>query len=267
MTLLAGKGVGNTSDSIKITENADSAVITPIPNKEEIVVGGVGGPLEKRRKTRSNILRSSSEKRKVAHGKSSQENIMDVSYSLSSPESEQDKDKKAHNDDDITLIKVVPSEEKKRKLSVDDGINVEIIRSLENGTVVNNTEVKNQTTKLKANVDVDVDEDNDDGDDDDDDNDGDDDDDDRDDDEDDDDDDDDNDDDDDAVCVTMGQENKKSVNGTSDPNFDATKVLEWKDGLGSLPGSTLKVRISFYLLFWITENSRNIENTFNALNC
>lgn len=38
-------------------------------------------------------------------------------------------------------------------------------------------------------------------------------------------------------------DNKKEQK--SETNFDATKALDWKDGVGSLPGSSLKV----YLLF------------------
>ena len=174
------------ADSIKITENSDSAVITPIPNKKEDI-----NPPEKRKKTISNILRSSSEKRmkKQNFTKSSQE--VDISYSLNSPDSEQEKDKKTQNDDDITLIKVVPSEDKSVKLKsiIDDDIKIEMIKSPYNSSAENSSDVKMELTVIKR------------------------------------------------------EESKDCINSSnqSDLNFDATKALDWKDGVGSLPGSTLKV--------------------------
>lgn len=204
MTLLAGKGGNNSSDSIKITENPDSAVITPIPKKDD-----VNNQPEKRKKTRSNILRSSSERRKSQNtGKSSQDNVIDVSYSLSSPESEQDKDKKSMNDDDITLIKVVSndkSDDKSAKVNVsmDDDIKIEIIKSPTISGKLNSTmDLKSETKsndKVKNVKSVEV--------------------------------------------KANRADAKELTNGVtpSDPNFDAAKVLDWKDGVGTLPGSTLKV--------------------------
>lgn len=188
MSLLnANKGSSNSIDSIKITENPDSAVITPIPKKED-------NQPEKRKKTISNILRGSAEKRMKKQNipKSPQDSLADTNYALSSPESEQDKDKKGQNDDDITLIKVVPSEDKVSKLNtnVDDDIKIEIIKTPTNCNVEmmpdkmceaksnNHDEIKEQLNNLNQN----------------------------------------------------------------NSNFDATKVLDWKDGVGTLPGSNLQVR-------------------------
>ena len=191
MSLLnANKGNNNSTDSIKITENPDSAVITPIPKKDDI------GMPEKRKKTISNILRGSSEKRMKKQNlpKSPQESIVDVSYALSSPESEQDKDKKVQNDDDITLIKVVPSEDKTMKLTnanVDDDIKIEIIKTRTSCGIESITDNKSDT----------------------------------------------------KININNHEDLKDHLNTThpNDSNFDATKVLDWKDGVGTLPGSTLKV--------------------------
>lgn len=188
MSLLsANKGNNNSTDSIKITENPDSAVITPIPKKDDITMP------EKRKKTISNILRGSNEKRlkKQNLSKSSQEAIVDVTYALSSPESEQDKDKKGQNDDDITLIKVIPSEDKSVKLNatVDDDIKIEIIKTRSSCGIESVSDSKNDT-KMNNHEDL-----------------------------------------------------KDHLNSSHphDSSFDATKVLDWKDGVGTLPGSTLKV--------------------------
>lgn len=191
MSLLnANKGNNNSTDSIKITENPDSAVITPIPKKDD------AGMPEKRKKTISNILRGSSEKRMKKQNlpKSTQESIVDVSYALSSPESEQDKDKKVQNDDDITLIKVVPSEDKTVKLTtntnVDDDIKIEIIKTRTSCGIESLTDNKNDT----------------------------------------------------KINISNHEDLKDHLNAThNDSNFDAAKVLDWKDGVGTLPGSTLKV--------------------------
>lgn len=220
MTLMGGaKGLNNaSSDSIKITENPDSAVITPIPKKDEF-----NGPPEKRKKTRSNILRGSSEKRKNSSGgnKASQDNIVDVSYSLSSPDSEHDKDKKSQNDDDITLIKVVQNDEKitsKRNNSTinDDDIKIEIIKSSvknEHYEADNKNhdskskEVKSDDSKMVKDLK------NSDG-------------------------------------RTKNREDcKELLNGLVTPSDpDTTKVMEWKDDVGSLSGNTLKVRNFFFQL-------------------
>lgn len=188
MSLLnANKGNNNSTDSIKITENPDSAVITPIPKKDDI------GMPEKRKKTISNILRGSNEKRlkKQNLPKSPQESMIDVTYALSSPESEQDKDKKVQNDDDITLIKVVPSEDKTMKLNtnMDDDIKIEIIKTRPSCGIESVSDNKSDTK------------------------------------------------------VNNYEDLKDHLNTshTNDSNFDATKVLDWKDGVGTLPGSTLKV--------------------------
>lgn len=184
MSLLsANKGNNNSTDSIKITENPDSAVITPIPKKDDTTMP------EKRKKTISNILRGSSEKR-LKKQKPSQETMADVTYALSSPESEQDKDKKVQNDDDITLIKVIPSEDKSMKLntSVDDDIKIEIIKTPTSCTVESVSDNKND--------------------------------------------------------MKINHEDMKdhfNVSQQNDSNFDAAKALDWKDGVGTLPGSTLKV--------------------------
>jgi hypothetical protein len=188
MSLLnANKGSSNSIDSIKITENPDSAVITPIPKKED-------NQPEKRKKTISNILRSSAEKRMKKQNipKSPQDSLTDTNYALSSPESEQDKDKKGQNDDDITLIKVVPSEDKVPKLNtnMDDDIKIEIIKTPTNCSV---EPMPDNKCEAKSN---------------------------------------------------NHDETKEQLNNLNqnNSNFDATKVLDWKDGVGTLPGSNLQVR-------------------------
>lgn len=187
MSLLnANKGNNNSTDSIKITENPDSAVITPIPKKDDSSMP------EKRKKTISNILRGSNEKRlkKQNLSKSPQDSMVEVTYALSSPESEQDKDKKVQNDDDITLIKVVPSEEKSIKLnaSVDDDIKIEIIKT--RPSCIEPVSDNKHDVKLTNHDDL---------------------------------------------------KDHLNTSHPNDSNFDAAKVLDWKDGVGTLPGSTLKV--------------------------
>lgn len=192
MSLLnANKGNSNSIDSIKITENPDSAVITPIPKKEDTQP-------EKRKKTISNILRGSTEKRMKKQNipKSPQDSLVDTNYALSSPECEQDKDKKAQNDDDITLIKVIPSEDKISKLNtnMDDDIKIEIIKAPTNCNVETVPDNKNEA---KSN----------------------------------------------NYEETKEQLNTLNQNNT---NFDASKVLDWKDGVGTLPGSNLQVKKNIY---------------------
>lgn len=188
MSLLnANKSNSNSIDSIKITENPDSAVITPIPKKEDTQP-------EKRKKTISNILRGSTEKRikKQNIPKSPQDSLADTNYALSSPESEQDKDKKVQNDDDITLIKVIPSEDKVSKLNtnMDDDIKIEIIKTPTNCNIET---VQDNKSEAKSN---------------------------------------------------NYEETKEQLNtlNQNNPNFDASKVLDWKDGVGTLPGSNLQVK-------------------------
>lgn len=204
MSLLnANKGNNNSTDSIKITENPDSAVITPIPKKDDTAMP------EKRKKTISNILRGSSEKR-MKKQKSPQEPMADVTYALSSPESEQDKDKKVQNDDDITLIKVIPSEDKSMKLntSVDDDIKIEIIKTPTSCTVEPSLDNKNE---LKMNHD--------------------------------------------------DTKDHFNVSQQNDSNFDAEKALDWKDGVGSLPGSTLKFCMNeFGIMEFVDEDETNKQN-------
>lgn len=190
MSLLnANKGNSNSIDSIKITENPDSAVITPIPKKED-------NQPEKRKKTISNILRGSTEKRMKKQNipKSPQDSLVDTNYALSSPESEQDKDKKTQNDDDITLIKVIPSEDKVSKLNtnMDDDIKIEIIKT----SNCNIETVSDNKSEIKSN----------------------------------------------NYEETKDQLNILNQNNT---NFDASKVLDWKDGVGTLPGSNLQVKETY----------------------
>lgn len=185
MSLLsANKNNSNSIDSIKITENPDSAVITPIPKKED-------NQPEKRKKTISNILRSSTEKRmKKQHiPKSPQDSLVDSNYALSSPESEQDKDKKTQNDDDITLIKVIPSEDKVSKLNtnMDDDIRIEIIK-----------------TPINCNAEITLDNKS-------------------------------------EAKSNNYDETKEQLN-QNNMHFDASKILDWKDGVGTLPGSNLQVK-------------------------
>ncbi|XP_039307528.1 lethal(3)malignant brain tumor-like protein 3 isoform X3 [Solenopsis invicta] len=203
MSLLnANKGNSNSIDSIKITENPDSAVITPIPKKED-------NQPEKRKKTISNILRGSTEKRMKKQNipKSPQDSLADTNYALSSPESEQDKDKKAQNDDDITLIKVIPSEDKVSKLNtnVDDDIKIEIIKTPTNSNIETSPDIK---TEAKSN---------------------------------------------------NYDETKEQLN--QNKNLDASKVLDWKDGVGTLPGSNLQFRMNeFGIMEVLDEDESNKQN-------
>ncbi|KAG5326812.1 LMBL3 protein, partial [Acromyrmex heyeri] len=210
MSLLsANKNNSNSIDSIKITENPDSAVITPIPKKED-------NQPEKRKKTISNILRGSTEKRmKKQHiPKSPQDSLADSNYALSSPESEQDKDKKTQNDDDITLIKVIPSEDKVSKLNtnMDDDIRIEIIK-----TPINcNTEVtpdnKNETKSNNCDE-------------------------------------------------TKEQLNQNNTLNQNNMHFDASKILDWKDGVGTLPGSNLQFRMNeFGIMEVVDEDESSKQN-------
>ncbi|XP_033342769.2 lethal (3) malignant brain tumor isoform X2 [Megalopta genalis] len=203
MSLLsANKGNNNSTDSIKITENPDSAVITPIPKKDDSVIP------EKRKKTISNILRGSNEKRlkKQNLSKSPQDSMVEVTYALSSPESEQDKDKKVQNDDDITLIKVVPSEEKSVKLNtnVDDDIKIEIIKT--RTSCVEPISDNKHDTKLINHDDM---------------------------------------------------KDHLNTSHTNDSNFDAAKVLDWKDGVGTLPGSTLKFCMNEFGIMEVVDEDEN----------
>ncbi|XP_020278016.1 lethal(3)malignant brain tumor-like protein 3 isoform X2 [Pseudomyrmex gracilis] len=201
MSLLnANKSNSNSIDSIKITENPDSAVITPIPKKEDIQP-------EKRKKMISNILRNSTEKRmrKQTMPKSPQDSLNDANYALNSPDCDQDKDKKVPNDDDITLIKVVASEDKTPSLNanVDDDIKIEIIKT------PTNVEMSDNKNETKSNN-----------------------------------------------C----DETKEQLNQNSN-NFDATKVLDWKDGVGTLPGSTLQFRMNeFGIMEVVDEDENNKQN-------
>lgn len=143
--------------------------------------------------------------------KSPQETIVDVTYALSSPESEQDKDKKVQNDDDITLIKVVPSEDKTVKLnaSMDDDIKIEIIKTRTSCGIESVSETKNDSK------------------------------------------------------VSNHEEPKEHLNSShpNDSNFDATKVLDWKDGVGTLPGSTLKFCMNeFGIMEVVEEDESNKQN-------
>ncbi|XP_031835752.1 lethal (3) malignant brain tumor isoform X2 [Nomia melanderi] len=203
MSLLnANKGNNNSTDSIKITENPDSAVITPIPKKDDSCMP------EKRKKTISNILRGSNEKRlkKQNLSKSPQDSMVEVTYALSSPESEQDKDKKVQNDDDITLIKVVPSEDKSIKLnaSVDDDIKIEIIKT--RTSCVEPVSDNKHDVKLINHDDL---------------------------------------------------KDHLNTSHTNDSNFDAAKVLDWKDGVGTLPGSTLKFCMNEFGIMEVVDEDEN----------
>ncbi|XP_076647902.1 lethal (3) malignant brain tumor isoform X7 [Halictus rubicundus] len=203
MSLLsANKGNNNSTDSIKITENPDSAVITPIPKKDD------SGIPEKRKKTISNILRGSNEKRlkKQNLSKSPQDSMVEVTYALSSPESEQDKDKKVQNDDDITLIKVVPNEEKSVKLntSIDDDIKIEIIKT--RTSCVESVSDNKHDVKLINHDDM---------------------------------------------------KDHLNTSHTNDSNFDAAKVLDWKDGVGTLPGSTLKFCMNEFGIMEVVDEDEN----------
>ncbi|XP_018348159.1 PREDICTED: lethal(3)malignant brain tumor-like protein 3 [Trachymyrmex septentrionalis] len=210
MSLLsANKNNSNSIDSIKITENPDSAVITPIPKKED-------NQPEKRKKTISNILRGSTEKRmKKQHiPKSPQDSLADSNYALSSPESEQDKDKKTQNDDDITLIKVIPSEDKVSKLNtnMDDDIRIEIIK-----TPINcNTEVTSDNkNEVKSN----------------------------------------------NCDETKEQLNQNNTLNQNNMHFDASKILDWKDGVGTLPGSNLQFRMNeFGIMEVVDEDESSKQN-------
>ncbi|XP_014205179.1 lethal(3)malignant brain tumor-like protein 3 [Copidosoma floridanum] len=132
MSLINASKTGHSStDGVKINENPDSAVITPIPKKDE----SISNSSEKRKRPTSNILRSEKRMRKQSFTKTNQDlNVVDVSnYALNSSESEHEKDKRKdkESDDDITLIKVVPSEDKRMKrLSMSDEVKIEVVRGL-----------------------------------------------------------------------------------------------------------------------------------------
>ncbi|XP_066588878.1 lethal(3)malignant brain tumor-like protein 3 isoform X2 [Prorops nasuta] len=202
ISLLNTSNGNNSADSIKITENPDSAVITRIPKKDD------SNQSEKRKKTISNILRGSSEKRikKQNLPKSPSGSTGDVSYSLSSPESEQDKDRKAQNDDDITLIKVVPSDEKTKlsNSSIDDDIKIEIIKTASSCNIETISDSKKD------------------------------------------------------MRISNCEESKEHINThQNDTSFDATKVLDWKDGVGSLPGSTLKFCMNEFGIMEVVDEDEN----------
>lgn len=186
MSLLSSSKSGNSTDSIKITESSDSAVITPIPNNEDS---------DKQKKSVTSMLRASGEKRSKKQSFSSlleTNSVDDSGYTLDSLSSEYDKEKKIdkESDDDITLIKVVHSEEKKPKqFIISDEVNVEVIK----GSSSKEIEVIETIKGKKSN-----------------------------------------------------EDSKDQSSHQNDSNFDAARVLEWKDGVGSLPGSTVKVR---YYLF------------------
>ncbi|XP_028049018.1 LOW QUALITY PROTEIN: lethal(3)malignant brain tumor-like protein 1 [Monomorium pharaonis] len=209
MSLLnANKGNSNSIDSIKITENPDSAVITPIPKKED-------NQPEKRKKTISNILRGSTEKRmkKQNIAKSPQDGLTDTNYALSSPESEQDKDKKVQNDDDITLIKVIPSEDKVSKINtnMDDDIKIEIIKTPTNCNRDSVETTPDNKSESKSN----------------------------------------------NIDETKEQLNTLNQN----KNLDASKILDWKDGVGTLPGSNLQFRMNeFGIMEVVDEDESNKQN-------
>ncbi|KYM99426.1 Lethal(3)malignant brain tumor-like protein 3 [Cyphomyrmex costatus] len=213
MSLLsANKSNSNSIDSIKITENPDSAVITPIPKKED-------NQPEKRKKTISNILRGSSEKRmKKQHiPKSPQDNLADANYALSSPESEQDKDKKTQNDDDITLIKVVPSEDKVSKLNtnMDDDIRIEIIKA----PASCNAEVTpDNKSEAKGNN-----------------------------------------------CDDTKEQSNQNNTNQNIMNFDASKVLDWKDGVGTLPGSNLQFRMNEFGIIEVVDEDENSKQNKDGI--
>ncbi|XP_063975981.1 lethal(3)malignant brain tumor-like protein 3 isoform X2 [Diachasmimorpha longicaudata] len=206
------KNPNNSSDSIKITENPDSAVITPIPKKEEAMGS------EKRKKTISNILRGSTEKRPKKQTFPKSQDSMDMSYSVSSPEGDQDSGKRS-NDDEITLIKVVQGEDKtRRKSSIDDDIKIEVVKAPTNsGSAASGTDRQDRKNE-KAN----------------------------------------------------GNGNCEDINeiihgNHSDPNFDATKALDWKDGVGSLPGSSLKFRINeFGMMEVVDEDDNSKQDKHNS---
>ncbi|XP_016842444.1 lethal(3)malignant brain tumor-like protein 4 isoform X5 [Nasonia vitripennis] len=198
------KSSSNSSESIKITENPDSAVITPIPKKED------NNLPEKRKKTISNILRGSGEKRykkrSFSNSSSQDSGVVEVpNYTLNSPESEGEKEKKKdkESDDDITLIKVIPSEEKKMKrVLLSDDIKIEVIKQ----SIKKEVEVVEKSEKVN------------------------------------------------------GKANNEETKDQNDSNFDAAKVLDWKDGVGSLPGSTLKFCMNEFGLMEVVEENESKQD-------
>ncbi|XP_020712241.2 lethal(3)malignant brain tumor-like protein 3 isoform X2 [Athalia rosae] len=196
------KGSGSAKDGIKITENADSAVITPIPSKDE------EAPPEKRKKTISNILRGNSDKRaKKQPAKSVQDTAPSVKPPPKNSELDKEKDKKQQNDDDITLIKVVPSEDKRLRQdsALDDEIKIEIIKAMPS----KDDTVTDLHHERKAG--------------------------------------------------SHAVESKEAVNSShqNDPNFDPAKALDWQDGVGTLPGSTLKFRMNEFGMMEMVEEEDN----------
>lgn len=176
MSLLSTSKSGNSSDSIKITENPDSAVITPIPNNDDA---------EKSKKSTTNVVRSPEKRLK----KQSFASLLKSNYTLDSLDSEYEKEKKVdkESDDDITLIKVVNNEDKKLK---------QLIRS---------DEIKFEILKKPVSTEVEFTE---------------------------------------KANVKKSTEDTKAKS-SNDSSLDASSILNWKDGVGILPESTLKVQYYF----------------------
>lgn len=183
MSLLGTSKSGNSSDSIKITENPDSAVITPIPSNDDRQANFDN--------TRKIIRPTEKRPKKQSFASLLEPNEVEVSrYTLDSLNSEYEKEKKIdkESDDDITLIKVVKNEEKKKKRFVlPDDINFEVV-------------------KESSNKEIEV------------------------------------------VEKLNGDKSRRDSKDShqNDSNFDAEKALDWQDGVGSLPGSTVKVCEHFY---------------------
>lgn len=169
------KNTSSLDNSIKISENPDSAVITPIPKK----VVDLGLP-EKRRKTISNILRAPGDKKMRKQDlKFNQDSASMDSGSTYNSDNEMDRDKKKDSDDEVTLIKVVNSDSKKssRRSSLVDDLKIDV-KSLKQNLLENAEASEKDDVK--------------------------------------------------------SHENTKS-------DFDTNRIIVWNDGVGSLPGSSIKV--------------------------
>ncbi|KAJ8682856.1 hypothetical protein QAD02_018648 [Eretmocerus hayati] len=198
MSLLTSSTATNSTDCIKISENPDSAVITPIPIEDESNVS------EKQKKVTNNSVKRATGKRPKKQifpkASNSEANVIEVvSYSASSPESDHETDNRRdkESDDDITFLKVVASDEKRVKRALaSNEIKIEVIK----GSTRKEVEL---VDKYENGIDEEI------------------------------------------IDDDESQQ--------SDPKFDVAKVLEWKDGVGSLPGSTLKFRLNEFGLMEVVD--------------
>ncbi|CAG5109207.1 Similar to L3MBTL3: Lethal(3)malignant brain tumor-like protein 3 (Homo sapiens) [Cotesia congregata] len=246
------------TDGIKITENPDSAVITPIPNNNDNSGNKNDEYSEKRKKTVSNILSRGpvavTEKRPKKQNLSKtrecpEDNELYDQLDIPQLLGKNSRDKKSNqNDDEITLIKVIPSQTGKSNKninnksdrssteinSVDDDIKIEMIKSSSNvnSSLMNgdkqNIKSNNHAEEVNGNT---------------------------------------------AQYHNNNNNNNNNTNNHNnnhrhphnDSNFDVTKALEWKDGVGSLPGSTLKFCINEFGLMEVVDDDNSKQDKHNNI--